>query len=431
MEHRGQGVKIGTIYPEPVEIIPDSLNGNEIVFWQIQQPAEGQQLYFYYDFEVFPEEVNTNVDPMKIAPYETESAQYLRYTISEPWIEITPEIEETAAEIVGAEKNSYFQARKIFHWVVDNMHYEYPDTSQRGVAKSFPKRKGDCGEYAWAFCALCRSVGIPARSITCRWINIEGGHAWAEFLLPPYGWIPVDPSIADGLIEGAGGASREEFFCWARDVQKISSTDPNYFFGNLYPNRLIVCIGNNVPVLSHKTGIQRTFKFMQPGGSSALPPAIEFDGLAHKAVHGGFFLFGSQRTNLAQAQARAEQELAFSYFMAQLYDQAEKGFSKKLAEQPEDAASLWGLGMVYMLKKDYDAAINTFHRSIACGGGSSKPAIEALARYKLGNCYDVKGMRSQAVREYQTVVRMDVNFYGAVDSSKRYLQKAYVEPEEE
>ena len=187
VEHRGQGVKIGTIFPEPVEIIQDSLNGNEIVFWQIQQPKEGQQLYFYYDFEVFPEEVNTNVDPMKIAPYETESAQYLRYTISEPWIEITPEIVETAAEIVGAETNPYFQARKIFHWVVDNMRYEYPDTSQRGVAKSFPKRKGDCGEYAWAFCALCRSVGIPARSITCIWMHIEGGHAWAEFLLPPFG----------------------------------------------------------------------------------------------------------------------------------------------------------------------------------------------------------------------------------------------------
>jgi tetratricopeptide (TPR) repeat protein len=235
--------------------------------------------------------------------------------------------------------------------------------------------------------------------------------------------------MADGLIEGAGAASRDEILCWMRDMQKIPLTDPNYFFGNLYPNRLIVCIGNNVPAISQKTGIQRTFKAMQPGGGSALPPAIEFDGLAHRAVHGGFFVYGGQRSNLAQAQARAEKVLAFSYFMAQLYDQAEKGFSKKLAEEPEDAASLWGLGMVYTMKKDYDAAINAFHRSIAGSGGSSKPAIEALARYKLGNCYDLKGMRNQAIREYQTVVRMDVNFYGAVDSSKKYLEKPYVETE--
>jgi tetratricopeptide (TPR) repeat protein len=166
---------------------------------------------------------------------------------------------------------------------------------------------------------------------------------------------------------------------------------------------------------------------MQPGGNSALPPAIEFYGLGHKAVHGGFFVYGAQRSNLAQAQATAEKVLAFSYFMAELYDQAERGFSKKLAEEPEDAASLWGLGMVYALKKNYDAAINAFRRSIASSGGSSKPAIEALARYKLGNCYDVKGMRSQAIREYETVVRTDVNFYGAVDSAKKYLEKPYVE----
>jgi hypothetical protein len=352
----------------------------------------------------------------------------MRYTKSEPWIEITPEIEETAAEIVRDETNPYFQARRIFHWVVDNMSYEYPDTSQRGVAKSFPKRKGDCGEYAWAFCALCRSVGIPARAITCRWIQIEGGHAWAEFWLPPYGWIPVDPSIADGLIEGAGAASREDFSRWLREVQKIQVTDPDYFFGNLYPNRLIVFIGNNVPVISLTTGIERTFKAMQPGGHSALPPGIEFDGLANRAVHGGFFIFGAGRSDLARARERAEKELAFSYFEAGLYDQAEKGFLKKFAEEPEDAASLWGLGMVYMLKKDYDAGIDAFLKSIAANGGSSKPAIEALARYKLGNCYDVIGRRREAVREYHTVVRMDVNFYGAVDSAKKYLHKPYVEP---
>jgi len=46
---------------------------------------------------------------------------------------------------------------------------------------------------------LCRSLGIPART-TGGWQLFTGnfaGHFWAEFYLPNYGWIPVDPTAAD------------------------------------------------------------------------------------------------------------------------------------------------------------------------------------------------------------------------------------------
>ena len=46
---------------------------------------------------------------------------------------------------------------------------------------------------------MCRSLGIPART-TGGWQLFTGnfaGHFWAEFYLPNYGWIPVDPTAAD------------------------------------------------------------------------------------------------------------------------------------------------------------------------------------------------------------------------------------------
>jgi hypothetical protein len=431
MEHRGQDVKIGSIFPQPVEIIHDALNGNEICFWQIHDLEDQEQIHFYYDFEIFPQEVNTNVDPANITPYQKNSDEYLRHTNSEPWIEITPELQKAAWRAVGDEINPYHQAQNIFHWVVENMSYEYPDTTQRGAAKSFRRRKGDCGEYSFVFTAMCRAVGIPARIIICIWPHEAGGHGWAEYLLPPYGWIPVDPSMADATVSGSGGTSREEIVQWLRDTQGIRRTEPDYFFGNLYPHRMIVWVGSNIDVISQKTGIQKTFKVMQPGGNAAIPPAIELAGLSDKTVHGGFFIFGERRGDLDLALGKAQKELAFSYFKAEQYDSAQLGFMKKLEDEPEDAASWWGLGLVHMKKNDYDAAIGAFNRSIAGRAGSVKPAFEALARTSLGRCYDVMGMRQRAVREYETVIDMDVNFYGMVDSARIYLQEPYAEPEEE
>ncbi|NLT35522.1 MAG: transglutaminase domain-containing protein [Gaiellales bacterium] len=60
-------------------------------------------------------------------------------------------------------------------------------------------RRGNCGAQATYFPALCRPLGIPART-TGGWQLFTGnfaGHFWAEFYLPNYGWIPVDPMAAD------------------------------------------------------------------------------------------------------------------------------------------------------------------------------------------------------------------------------------------
>ena len=60
---------------------------------------------------------------------------------------------------------------------------------------------GKCTDIHSVFVALCRAAGVPAREI----FGIRQGkndvvditkwqHCWAEFFLPGYGWVPVDPA---------------------------------------------------------------------------------------------------------------------------------------------------------------------------------------------------------------------------------------------
>jgi tetratricopeptide (TPR) repeat protein len=429
MSHRGQSVKIEKIYPEPMELIHDSVNENEIVFWRETELGNKERIFFYCDFQVLPEKVETDIDPRKIEACQKGSAEYKRYIESEPWIEITPEIRKKAAEIVDKETNQYFQAKKIFDWVVENMSYEYPDLKERGAKNSFIKLKGDCGEFSVVFTALCRAVGIPARTVTCIWFT-GSGHQWAEILLPPYGWIPVDTSVAEMLTPGSKVLDSEEAVIRFMRSRGIPKKDPDYLFGNLYPNRVIVCIGNNIEVISNKTGIKKTFQFMQPGGATAFPPAIELNGLKEKTVHAGFYVFGDERESLEFASEKAQKELAHAYLDAGLYDKAEKGFLKILEEKPDDAISWLKLGQIHMNKEDYDNAIAAFQKCIKGKAGSIKPIIETWAHNLSGNCYDIKGMRELAITEYKKVIDSNINFQGAVDSAKKYLKEPYGESNE-
>ncbi|HPZ08664.1 MAG TPA: transglutaminase domain-containing protein [Candidatus Eremiobacteraeota bacterium] len=423
-EHRGQEVKIEKIYPEPVEIIKDEINGNEIVFWRITDFPEREELYFYYDFQILPQEVKTDIAPYKLLPWDKDTEEYKRFTQSEPWIELTDDIKKKAQEIAGEEKNPYFQARKIFHWVVENIEYEYPSIEERGAEISFKKLKGDCGEFSVIFCALCRSLGIPARTVTCIWFT-GGGHQWAEILLPPYGWIPIDPSVAELMTPGSKAVSSDEEVRAFMKSRGIPVRDFSYLFGNLYPMRVIVSTGDNMEVFSKKTGIKRTFKFLQPGGNNAYPPAIEINGFFDKTVHGGFYIFGEKREDLDYARETAEKILASSYLTAGLYKKAEKGFLKIIEKRPDDAKSWLSLGQIYMNRALWDEAIEAFKKCLTGKGGSTKSVMDVWAHNLLGNCYDIKGERDLAVKEYETVIKSGVDYNSAVDYAEKYLKEPF------
>ncbi|MBS1145592.1 MAG: transglutaminase protein [Proteobacteria bacterium] len=115
--------------------------------------------------------------------------------------------------ILGRIKDPVAQAKAIYEWVVDNTIY---DPSLPGCGTGDVRRQLIQGQYGGRsadinglFVAICRAVGIPARCVygmrtgssrLFRSLGLSsddatrGHHVRAEFYVPGYGWIPVDPS---------------------------------------------------------------------------------------------------------------------------------------------------------------------------------------------------------------------------------------------
>jgi hypothetical protein len=420
VNHWGQEVEMGEIYPEPYDVVEDDLSGNRIIFWRVTDFDEEDGLLFYYDFDYAVYEVNVDVDPAAVDRYDEESEEYVRYTKSEYWIDVTDAITAKSEEIVGEETNPYVKARLIFDWVVDNMSYEYPDLSLRGAANSFVRLKGDCGEYSVVFCALCRAQGIPARTVTCVWFD-RAGHQWAEFYVPPYGWIPADASAAD-LVEGNDpNFADEERIRNFMEKKGIPERNRGHLFGNLYPNRLIVSIGNNIKVEHPDLGVEREFRFLQPGGLFAHPPAFEWDGLSGQPVVAEFYAFGDGCDDLGAARERALVEMAVGYLQIGRYEEAEAGFLKKIETEPEDAMTWLNLGQAYMEQGKFDEAIGAFNNCLQGKGGSVKPVLDVWARNFLGRCYAETGMADEARAEFEAVLESGLDFNGSLDFAREGL----------
>jgi transglutaminase-like putative cysteine protease len=176
------------------------------------------------------------IEENKVGAYDTQSPLYKTYTQSRGSTVYDERFRELALKIVGEETSVYRQAKKIYDYIIDNirysfMAYNYLEASEIPVSVFVLENGyGDCGSQSMFFSALCRSIGIPARTTGGFQIFGEqlGPHFWAEFFLPNYGWVPVDTSAAQiatyttGITENQRRAFKE------------------YFFGNLDPLRLTV-----------------------------------------------------------------------------------------------------------------------------------------------------------------------------------------------
>lgn len=417
----GQKATIGQIVPEPIEILKDKATGNQVVFWQIKDlPEDGGSLVFSVDFEVENHAVTFSIDPAKVQRVDKSSEEYRLFTASAPWVEITPELAAEAKKIVGAETNPFLQAGLVYDWVLENMTYHYPDVHSRGVKAAFAQLKGDCGEFSHVFIAMMRSLGIPARSVVANWYQ-GSGHAWAEILLPPYGWVPVDTSGAQLVSTGLKGQMDETQIKKFMETRGIPSRDPRYLLGNLYPHRLEVFVGDYVTFTSKVPEGTRSFHFLQPGGSTGWPPAILLDGLSKKTVHGGFFFFGKKSRDRKAAEQRAQQTLAAAYLAAGLPEKAVVGLEKTLELKPDNATTQFLLGQTYFHLRRYNDAITFLQHSLAGKGGSTKASTDVWALILTGMCYDALGERDDAVTAYQKAIDSGVDFNGSLKTAKKFV----------
>ncbi len=158
--------------------------------------------------------VSTIIYPHKVGALEeipkNIASEYLvdedKYRIRDPYIQAK------VKEIVGDEENPYFIARRLYEFLIGRINYEMvggwdiaPTVIRRGT--------GSCSEYTFAYVALCRAAGIPARYVGAMVLRGDDAsidrafHRWAEIYLPRIGWIPVDVNAGDDPLQADRAAS--------------------------------------------------------------------------------------------------------------------------------------------------------------------------------------------------------------------------------
>jgi len=132
-------------------------------------------------------------DPADYAPY-------LAPTSLAPFNET---ITALAAKITKGKKGVRAKAKAIYDWTVENT-YRNPDTKGCGkgdVCLLLNDPGGKCADISSIYVALARAAGVPTREVfgirmgkTATQDISTWQHCWAEFYLPGYGWVPVDPA---------------------------------------------------------------------------------------------------------------------------------------------------------------------------------------------------------------------------------------------
>lgn len=93
-------------------------------------------------------------------------------------------------------------AWNVYEFIVDEIEYEQ-QPGELGALWTLENREGGSAELGNLFVALMRSNSLPARRISGWGNRLDIGevlrspqfaHGWAEFYLPEYGWVPVDPT---------------------------------------------------------------------------------------------------------------------------------------------------------------------------------------------------------------------------------------------
>ena len=165
--------------------------------------------------------IETKINSAKVPKTYNTRRMYKRYTSVDSVVPADHErIVKLGKAIVGREKNPYRKARAIYYWVLKRLTLS-PEPLELGILEAIDERRGDSYTYAVLFCALLRSVGIPARPVAGYLVDrsvVGIRHFWAEFFIESVGWIPADPYLGEAKVR----------------VALSPEIDPTqYYFGNL------------------------------------------------------------------------------------------------------------------------------------------------------------------------------------------------------
>ena len=211
--------------------------------------AKSRKLVF--TFSVTRQEVVRKDFPKKEPAWDpADYALYLTPTSRGP---INGTVKDLADKIVGNRTTVYAKARAIYDWIVDNM---YRDPATKGCGKGdvcslLASRGGKCTDIHSVYIALARAVGVPAREVfgirlgkKAKVDITKWQHCWAEFFLPGYGWVPIDPAdvLKKRLVEHLKPGDKKD-----REYRK-------YFWGAWDAYRVKLAVGRDLILNPRQAG---------------------------------------------------------------------------------------------------------------------------------------------------------------------------------
>jgi transglutaminase-like putative cysteine protease len=210
-----------------------------------------------YSFKVKRREIMRKNFPKKEALIPTEVEKFLLPTTLGP---ITGGVKGLATDITNGKETVLAKAMAIYDYIVENAERD-PTVEGCGIGdvRALLKNlKGKCVDLSSVFVALARSVAVPAREILGIRIANQGDitgayHCRAEFYLPGYGWVPVDPSDVRKLMLKEGLELDDPKMKEARD----------YYFGAQTETYIDFYTGRDITLSPEQKGGKLNF-FMYP-----------------------------------------------------------------------------------------------------------------------------------------------------------------------
>jgi len=185
--------------PDPTEIVIDA-HGRRIVCFRLPRIPAGETAVVRWMARVttwrtqhhLAPPAGANLAPLAPAVRQLYLADRAPYGIN------SDHIRKTAADL-GPETLS---DREVVQAACDhiNKHVRYELSGGWDNAATVLKRgTGSCSELAYAFIALCRARGVPARYVGGSMLRAgpplffdRAQHRWSEFYLDDLGWVPLD-----------------------------------------------------------------------------------------------------------------------------------------------------------------------------------------------------------------------------------------------
>jgi len=205
---------------------------------------------------------------MKQTPYDKNSDFYKRYTKLGGEFTTSKAMRKEIMKALPEDTSDPVKTALVcYNYVLNNFNYDFGQTelvTYTGLQattdsyRCWQNRTGQCDEFANVMCAMLRTAGIPCRPVggmsheplslqklgnmagltlpesveKGQYLLLAGAHAWAEFYLPDYGWIPIDPTW------GLAGPDMmvDPMLSQMATVRGISFAD--YYFGKSDPYRI-------------------------------------------------------------------------------------------------------------------------------------------------------------------------------------------------